>query len=118
MTRTISATEARVHFGEVIRRATEEEELVVVTRGGKPGVVILSEALFERLRAGQAAPGARRALERANEIRTRIATKLGGRRVPDGAELVRADREARDAHLVGVLGGGPEGEDGDAERVR
>ncbi len=46
----MSATEARVHFGELMRRVVEGQEPVIVERGGKPKVVVLSVAEYERLR--------------------------------------------------------------------
>lgn len=46
---TISATQARVHFGEVIRRAYVNQEQVVVEKDGIPMVVILSFPYYEQL---------------------------------------------------------------------
>jgi prevent-host-death family protein len=46
----ITATEARVHFGEVYRRVTENDEMIVIERNGKPGAVILSIKAYEQLR--------------------------------------------------------------------
>jgi len=53
MATTISATEARIHFGELMRRVVERGEPVIVERGGKPEVVVLSIAEYERLRTSQ-----------------------------------------------------------------
>ena len=53
MERAMSATEARVHFGEVLRNVVEEETPIVVERGGKPQVVVLSMAAYPRLKSGQ-----------------------------------------------------------------
>ncbi len=50
----MSATEARRHFGELLRRVIEDETPVIVERGGKPQVVFVSLAEYERLRARQA----------------------------------------------------------------
>ena len=46
---TISATQARVHFGEIIRRAYVNQEQVVVEKDGIPMVVILSFPYYEQL---------------------------------------------------------------------
>jgi len=46
---TISATQARIHFGEVIRRAYIGQEPVVVEKDGIPVVVILSFPSYEQL---------------------------------------------------------------------
>lgn len=45
----ISATEAKVHFGEIYRRVSENDETIVVERNGKPGVVLLSVDAFEAM---------------------------------------------------------------------
>jgi prevent-host-death family protein len=49
MTSVLSATEARIHFGEVIKRAYLGGERLVVERDGIPVVVILSFPDYERL---------------------------------------------------------------------
>jgi prevent-host-death family protein len=36
MKRTVSATQARIHFGELMRRVVESQEPIIVERGGKP----------------------------------------------------------------------------------
>ena len=36
MVRRVSATEARIRFGELMRRAVEDKEAIIVERGGKP----------------------------------------------------------------------------------
>ena len=46
---TISATQARVHFGEVIKKAYVNQEPVVVEKDGIPIVVILSFPHYEQL---------------------------------------------------------------------
>jgi prevent-host-death family protein len=48
-----SATEARVHLGEVMRWVVENRRPVIVERGGKPHVVVISAGEYERLLAGQ-----------------------------------------------------------------
>lgn len=52
MSRTMSATEARVHFGEVLRRV-ENNETITVERGGQPKAVIISIDQYTRLRDRQ-----------------------------------------------------------------
>ena len=49
MPRTLSATEARVHFGELIRSVAERGETVIVRHHGKPTVAFVSVAEYERL---------------------------------------------------------------------
>lgn len=45
----LSATQARIHFGEVFKRACKGGEHVIVERDGIPMVVILSVPEYERL---------------------------------------------------------------------
>jgi prevent-host-death family protein len=53
MKRVVTATEARIRFGELIRRVAENRESVIVERGGKPQAVVLSVSEYERLLKGQ-----------------------------------------------------------------
>jgi len=50
MLHTISATDARIRFGEVIRRAYSGQEHLVVEKVGIPVVVILSVPDYEEMR--------------------------------------------------------------------
>jgi len=45
----VTATEARIHFGEMIRRACLERVPIVVEKDGIPAVVILSIGEYEEL---------------------------------------------------------------------
>src|SRR4030042_1950685 len=49
MERVVSATEARIRFGELMRHAVETQEAIIVERGGKSYVVIMSVEEYERL---------------------------------------------------------------------
>jgi prevent-host-death family protein len=53
MQRVVSATEARTRLGELMRRAVEGHETIIVERRGKPRVVILSVEEYQRLRKRQ-----------------------------------------------------------------
>jgi prevent-host-death family protein len=57
MQRVISATEARVHFGDLLHRVIEGHETVLVERGGHPQVVVLSVTEYERLLSQRASEG-------------------------------------------------------------
>jgi prevent-host-death family protein len=99
MEKVISATEARVHFGELMRRVTEHNEPVIVERGGKPEVVVISFAEYERLCANHADNW----LERVDKVREQIRRELGGRTLPPPEDVIREMREERDAQLLDNL---------------
>lgn len=96
MERAISATEARIHFGALMRRVVERDESVIVERGGKPEVVVLSIAEYKRLRTQNRGDW----LERADRLREQIQAKLGNRELLPSEEVIRQMREERDAHLM------------------
>lgn len=48
--RTMSATEARVHFGELLDGIAQNGDAVIVERGGQPFAVVISLAEWQRLR--------------------------------------------------------------------
>jgi prevent-host-death family protein len=98
MTRVMSATEAPVHFGELLRRVVEDDETVVVERGGKPRAVVISLAAYDRLRAGQAAE--EDWWELAARSRRLISEFRQGRPLPDIEELIHEMRVERDAQLL------------------
>jgi len=47
--KTISATEARIRFGELMRQVVDRHEPITVERNGKPSIVLLSVSEYERL---------------------------------------------------------------------
>lgn len=96
--RKVSATEARVHFGELMRRATAEQEAIIVERGGEPHVVILSVTQYERLKAARETQIGW--LERVDAARKRAAADLGGRSLPPAEDIIRAMREQRDDEFL------------------
>lgn len=96
--RRMSATEARIHFGEVMRRVVNEQEPILVERSGEAHVVILSVAQYERLRAAQKAQTDWR--ERVEVARQRAAADLGGRSLPPAEAVIREMREERDGERL------------------
>jgi prevent-host-death family protein len=100
MKRVISATKARIRFGELMRRVVEEGAPVVVERGGRPQVVILSVAEYERLRAGQEAQTDWKDL--VEQARSKIRAELGERPLPPAEDIIRQLREERDEQLLGL----------------
>ena len=55
MTRTLNATEARIRFGQLLRRVAEDGDTVIVERNGQPSAVVLSYDDYEKLRERQSA---------------------------------------------------------------
>ncbi len=98
MERTVTATEARVRFGELMRRVAGGQGAVVVEKDGEPLVVILSLEDYSRLKAGKREkPDWQSKLDHAHKL---IAADLGDRRLPDAAEMIRELRKERDAQLL------------------
>lgn len=93
----ISATEARIHFGEVMRHA--QTGPVVVERGGVPQVVVLSKKAYDDLVAGAQRKGWKNLLEEAHQ---RVRKDLGGRQLPSAEETIRAGREERSEQIEGL----------------
>jgi prevent-host-death family protein len=100
MVHSVSATEARVRFGELLRRVVEDRETIVVERGGEPQVVVLPIAEYLSLRSvGQPADW-RAALMTAVSVGEKIACRQAGRSVTPSEEVLAQVREDRDEQLV------------------
>lgn len=98
MGRTISATQARIHFGEIMKQAKIGP--VIVERDGKAEVVIISKKAYDELIATNPQPDWRTLLEEAQES---VRTALAGRELPDPAEIIRQGREERDEQLLNAM---------------
>jgi len=55
MPRVMSATQVRMHFGDVMRRVAETGEPVIVERAGEPRVAVVPLSDYERLQELRAA---------------------------------------------------------------
>ncbi len=98
----ITATEARVHFGEIYRRVAENDETIVVERNGKPGVVILSVDAYEELSGETPAPNWLEAAQRSAEA---FRPFFEANPDYDVVEMIREMREERDEQILdAVLG--------------
>ena len=97
--RVVTATEARVRFGELMRRVVEEQETVIVERAGKQQVVVLSVAEYEHLRTARRKEDWRQVLQQAIELGDRIRARRGGRPLPPAEEVIREMREERGEQL-------------------
>jgi prevent-host-death family protein len=101
MERRLSATEARVHFGELLRRIAESGETVIVERGGTAAAAIVPIVAYERWKAAASPQSWRDALERARQVRSAMAPKFAAQKVPTLDEIIHAARQERDAQLTG-----------------
>jgi prevent-host-death family protein len=94
---TVSATEARIHFGELMRQAVEKGEPIIVERGGEATVVVLSMKAYRRLLEGQRQESWQDLVDRARE---QVHSELAGRELPSPDQILRQTREERDAQLL------------------
>jgi prevent-host-death family protein len=97
MGRVVSATEARIRFGELMRQAVENHETIVVERGGKSHVVVISVEEYERLLKQQRQGDWQELVQAA---RDQIQAELGDRKLPRPEEILDQVRESRDEHLL------------------
>jgi len=98
MTRSISATDARIRFGKLLREVAEQGETVVVERSGKAQAIVMPIPEYHRLQRLDT-PDARwqALLDQAIESVDRA---VGGREIPAAEDVIRSMREERDAELV------------------
>ena len=99
MERVVSATEARIHFGELMRQAVDSHEPIIVQRGGEAHVVILSVDAYERLLSQREQADWKDLVDRA---RAQIRNELRGRELPPPEEILRQVREERDEQLLSL----------------
>ena len=98
MLKTISATKARINFGDVMKQAKIAP--VIVERGGKAEVVVLSKKAYDQLIAAKDKTNLKKRIE---ELHAKIRAELAGRALPDLAEVIRQGREERDEQLNNSL---------------
>lgn len=98
MLKTISATKARINFGQVMEQAKIAP--VVVERAGKAEVVVISKKTYDQLIAANTRANLQKRLE---NLHTQIRNELKGRTLPDVAEIIRQGREERDEQLLNNL---------------
>ena len=96
MPTTISATEARVHFGEVMQDAVRSQQPIVVEKAGKPQVVILAYERYQQLVSSEPEDW-QTMLAKGHAM---IKSDLQGRTLPGAVEMVEAGRRARDEELA------------------
>lgn len=98
MQKTISATQARIHFGEIMRQAKVGP--VIVERGGKAEVVVISKKAYDQLIASTTQTDLQKKID---ELHNRIRIELAGRSLPDFTEIIRKGREERDDQILSSL---------------
>jgi prevent-host-death family protein len=99
MARVVSATEARIRFGELMQQAVESDEAIIVERRGKPHVVLISVEEYERLQKGRRHDDWKELVQQA---RDQIEARLGGRTLPASEEILKQLREGRDEQLLAL----------------
>lgn len=95
---TVSATDARIRFGEIMRRAKKGP--VIVERGGKPEVVVISKQEYDMLTGNAPQKDWRKMLD---ELHERLRVELAGRTLPEPEDIIRQGREERDEQLLDNL---------------
>ena len=98
MLKTISATKARINFGDVMKQAKIAP--IIVERGGKAEVVVLSKKAYDQLIAAKAHADIQKRIE---ALHKKIRAELKGKTLTDPAELIRQGREERDEQLNNSL---------------
>lgn len=98
MPTTISATEARVHFGEIMQDAVRSQQPIVVEKGGKPQVVILAYDHYQQLVTKEPEDW-RTMLAKGHAM---VKADLKGRKLPSGVDMIEEGRRARDEELANL----------------
>ncbi|MBX3070543.1 MAG: type II toxin-antitoxin system Phd/YefM family antitoxin [Thermomicrobiales bacterium] len=101
MKKTVTATEARVHFGELLRAVSEERATYVVERAGKPQAVILSSEEYQRLTDTQTPSGG--VLDVYREAQRAFAPLVESGVFNDLEDVIRQERERRADYLDDIL---------------
>lgn len=99
MERNISATEARIHFGQWLRHVKEKGTTLIVEKAGRPEAVLLSLEEYHRLCAAGEAGAGTAALERARASRKRILARRGGKPLRSPEDVISGMRKERDGEL-------------------
>jgi len=104
MERRISATEARVRFGELLDGVTTSHDVVFVERAGKEVAVVVSVEDWEAACRGRADKWAR-ANSMLADLHERLRAEGAIERLRDFdvVEAIRAGREERDEQLCGWM---------------
>lgn len=103
MSKTMSATQARIHFGELMRHVMEQQEPVIVERAGKPQVVVISLTEYENLIAQSNNTKWRDTFYKVTELSQKIRERREGEPLPSPEEIIQKMREERSEHTESLL---------------
>ncbi len=105
--RTISATEARVHFGELLDSVAQNNDVVYVQRAGVPQAVVVPVDVWEQSQEEEDPwTAAARRMEAYWEYMKKAREARGDEYVEiDVEEIIRKGREDRDEQLLRNLRG-------------
>ncbi len=98
MHNTMSATQARVHFGEMMRLVTEHKEAVIVERAGKPQIAIMPVDEFERLQELRQKESWEQALQFLEAMGKKVYARRKQITVPEPEDLIHQMREGQALH--------------------
>lgn len=90
MPKILTATEARIHFGELLRTVNTIDDHIVIEKDGRPAAVMMSPDHFATLSRRYTPEDI---LERARQTREMIAQAFAGRPIPDADELIDEGRD-------------------------
>ncbi len=97
----VSATQARINLGKLIRQVLAGE-VVIIEHLGKPAVVVLSVEEYRKLKAPRP-QGWRETLAKILQFNTRMQARPGSNMwLTPPAEIIQEIREERDAQLNSV----------------
>jgi hypothetical protein len=82
-----------------MRQAVENHETIIVERGGRSHVVVMSVEEYERLLNRQQQGGWK---ELVHGARAQVQSELGDRTLPRPEEILDQIREGRDEQLLGM----------------
>lgn len=105
MEKRVSATEAKIHLGTLIRKAAEQGETTIVERSGVPRVAIVPFDEFRRMKSGRKYEGQEVLLRRIRTLKKTLHDRLTkeGLQLPDIELMIDQAREQRDGRLIGSL---------------
>jgi prevent-host-death family protein len=98
----MSATEARVHFGEVLERVGRDGAPVIVRRGARPVAVILSFDAYQQLTARAQRTSVYRALDEVCRVREKTAVEMANVTRPSIEAILDEIRQERDDDPSGL----------------